>query len=130
MMELLTSADAWLAFCTLTALELILGIDNIIFISILVDRLPEKRREPGRRLGLFLAMFTRIGLLTVLSWLIGLTAPLFVVLSQQISGRDLILIAGGLFLLWKSTKEIHHLVQGAKEGTPEQSTAAFSGVII
>ncbi|AFM27806.1 TerC family protein [Desulfomonile tiedjei] len=130
MLDLLTSADAWLAFCTLTALELILGIDNIIFISILVDRLPEKRREVGRRLGLFLAMFMRIGLLTTLSWLIGLTAPLFILMGQEISGRDLILISGGLFLLWKSTKEIHHLLEGEKEGTPSQLTAAFSGVII
>lgn len=130
MLELLTSADAWMAFVTLTALELVLGIDNIIFISILVDRLPEKRREFGRRLGLFLAMFMRIALLSALSWLIGLTAPLFTVLRQEISGRDLILIGGGLFLLWKSTKEIHHLLEGEKEGTPKQLTAGFWAVIM
>jgi predicted tellurium resistance membrane protein TerC len=130
MLDLLTSADAWFAFLTLTALELVLGIDNIIFISILVDRLPEKRREFGRRLGLFLAMFMRIALLSVLSWLIGLTAPLFTILSQEISGRDLILIGGGLFLLWKSTKEIHHLFEGEKEGVPKQVKAGLSSVIL
>jgi predicted tellurium resistance membrane protein TerC len=130
MLELLTSTDAWIAFITLTALELVLGIDNIIFISILVDRLPEKRREFGRRLGLFLAMFMRIALLSVLSWLIGLTAPLFTVLRQEISGRDLILIGGGLFLLWKSTKEIHHLLEGEKEGVAKQLHAGFSAVIM
>jgi predicted tellurium resistance membrane protein TerC len=131
MLELLTSTEAWIAFVTLTALELVLGIDNIIFISILVDRLPEKKREFGRRLGLFLAMFMRIGLLSVLSWLIGLTAPLFTVLRQEISGRDLILISGGLFLLWKSTGEIHHLLEGTKEGVvPKNLKAGFSAVII
>jgi predicted tellurium resistance membrane protein TerC len=130
MLELLTSADAWMAFLTLTALELVLGIDNIIFISILVDRLPEKRREFGRRLGLFLAMFMRIALLSALSWLIGLTAPLFTVLRQEISGRDLILIGGGLFLLWKSTKEIHHLLEGEKEGAPKRLGTGFSAVIL
>ncbi len=130
MLELLTSTDAWIAFITLTALELVLGIDNIIFITILVDRLPEKRREFGRRLGLFLAMFMRIALLSVLSWLIGLTAPLFTILRQEISGRDLILIGGGLFLLWKSTKEIHHLLEGQREGVTKQLQAGFSAVII
>lgn len=131
MLELLTSTEAWIAFVTLAALELVLGIDNIIFISILVDRLPEKRREFGRRLGLFLAMFMRIALLSVLSWLIGLTAPLFTILGQEFSGRDLILIAGGVFLLWKSTKEIHFLIEGEKqEGIQKQLTATFSAVIL
>jgi predicted tellurium resistance membrane protein TerC len=130
MLELLTSTEAWIAFVTLTALELVLGIDNVIFISILVDKLPEKKRELGRRLGLFLAMFMRIALLSALSWLIGLTAPLFSVLRQEISGRDLILIAGGLFLLWKSTKEIHLLLEGTKEGIPNGSKAGFWAVII
>src|SRR3954469_9981610 len=104
-MELLASPEAWIAFATLTVLELVLGIDNVIFISILVDKLPPQRREVARRVGLFLAMFMRIGLLLVLSWLVGLTAPLFTVLGQEISGRDLILIGGGLFLLYKSTME-------------------------
>src|SRR5690606_2291949 len=114
-MELLTQPDAWIAFLTLTALELVLGIDNVIFISILVDRLPRERREVARRIGLFLAMFMRIGLLFTLSLIVGATAPLFTVLDLEISGRDLILIAGGLFLLWKSTKELHHLVEGVEE---------------
>src|SRR5215208_2788636 len=112
MIELLSSPEAWIAFATLTLLELVLGIDNVIFIAILVDKLPEDRREIARRVGLFFAMFMRIGLLLVLSWLVGLTAPLFTVVKQEISGRDLILIAGGLFLLWKSTVEIHQLIEG------------------
>ena len=113
MIELLLDPQAWIAFLTLTALGLVLGIDNIIFISILVDKLPKERRELARRIGLFLAMFMRIGLLFILSWIVGLTDPLFSLFRQNISGRDLILIAGGLFLLWKSTKEIHQLLEGA-----------------
>src|SRR3970040_2234683 len=107
MTELLLNPQAWIAFATLTALELVLGIDNIIFISILVDKLPPAQRERARRIGLFGAMFMRIGLLLVLSWMVGLTASLFTVLGEEISGRDLILVAGGLFLLWKSVGEIH-----------------------
>ena len=103
-MELLTSPESWIAFATLTALELVLGIDNIIFISILVDKLPAARRQFARRLGLFLAMFMRIGLLAVLSWLAGMSTPLFTVpiIEHGMSGRDLILAGGGLFLVWKS----------------------------
>jgi predicted tellurium resistance membrane protein TerC len=112
MIELLSDPQAWIAFITLTGLELVLGIDNIIFISILVDKLPDKQRDTARRLGLFLAMFMRVGLLLVLSWIVGLTEPLFTVLQFKISGRDLILILGGLFLIWKSTKEIHQLLEG------------------
>jgi predicted tellurium resistance membrane protein TerC len=130
MTDLLTSADAWIAFITLTALELVLGIDNVIFISILVDRLPDKRRGFARRLGLFLAMFMRIALLLALSWLIGLTAPVFTVLNHGISGRDMILIAGGLFLLWKSTGEIHQVFQGEGEKVAPKVAAGFSAVII
>jgi predicted tellurium resistance membrane protein TerC len=129
MIELLSSPEVWLAFFTLTALELVLGIDNIIFISILVDKLPLAQREFARRIGLFLAMFMRIALLFLLSWIVGLTAPLFTVLTNEISGRDLVLILGGLFLLWKSTMEIHQLLEG-KEG--EASTAVratFASVI-
>ncbi|MFO1323913.1 MAG: TerC family protein [Burkholderiales bacterium] len=129
MLELVTSPEAWIAFATLTALELVLGIDNVIFISILVDKLPVERREFARRLGLFLAMFMRIGLLLVLSWLVGLTAPLFAVLGQEISGRDLILIGGGLFLLWKSTMEIHQLMEG-EEGHASSSVKATFGAVI
>src|SRR5215203_4836028 len=112
MLELLTDPQAWIALATLTALELVLGIDNIVFISILVDKLPEAQRSRARRIGLFMAMFMRVGLLLVLSWIIGLTAPLFTVLGQEISGRDLILIGGGLFLIWKSTVEIHQSMEG------------------
>ena len=115
----LTDPQIWIAFLTLTALELVLGIDNIVFISILVDRLPQQQQKRARQIGLFMAMFLRIALLLVLSWIIGLTAPLFTAFRQEISGRDLILIAGGLFLLWKSTHEIHHSLEGVEGGTDE-----------
>ncbi|MFM8881306.1 MAG: TerC family protein [Betaproteobacteria bacterium] len=130
MIDLLFSPEAWIAFATLTALELVLGIDNIIFISILVDRLPAQQREIARKLGLAMAMFMRIGLLLVLAWIIGLVAPLFTVLGQAISGRDLILISGGLFLVWKSTTEIHHAIEGAETTTQTKSSAVFSSVIL
>ena len=129
MIELLASPEAWIAFATLTALELVLGIDNVIFISILVDKLPPERRDVARRIGLFLAMFMRIGLLLVLSWLVGLTEPLFTITRFEISGRDLILIAGGLFLLWKSTVEIHQLMEG-EEGEESSNVKATFGAII
>ena len=129
-MELLADPQAWIAFVTLTVLELVLGIDNVIFISVLVDRLDPARRELARRLGLFLAMFMRIGLLFLIAWIAGLTAPLFTVLAQAISGRDLILIAGGLFLLWKSTGEIHQLLEGERGGASAAAGATFSAVIL
>ncbi len=130
MLDLITSADAWIAFVTLTALELVLGIDNVIFISILVNKLPATKRNPARRLGLFLAMFMRIALLSVLSWLVGLTQPLFTVLRNEFSARDLILISGGLFLLWKSTKEIHQALEGDDHGVSGVVRAGFWGVIV
>jgi predicted tellurium resistance membrane protein TerC len=130
MMELLTDPQAWVAFATLTALELVLGIDNVIFISILVDRLPVGQRERARRIGLLGAMFMRIGLLLVLAWIIGLTAPLFAVLGQEISGRELILILGGIFLLWKSTGEIHQLLEGAEESPAAVKVRASFGALI
>jgi predicted tellurium resistance membrane protein TerC len=132
MMELLADPQAWIAFVTLTVLELVLGIDNVIFIAILVDKLEPARREVARRLGLFLAMFMRIGLLFLLAWMAGLTAPLFVVplLGQEVSGRDLILIAGGLFLIWKSTVEIHQLLEGERGEASAASRATFSSVIL
>jgi hypothetical protein len=114
-MELLTDPQTWIAFATLTALELVLGIDNIIFISILVDKLPLEKREFARRIGLFMAMFMRIGLLLLLSVIVGLVEPLFTAFGQAISGRDLILILGGLFLIWKSTGEIHQSLEGEEE---------------
>jgi predicted tellurium resistance membrane protein TerC len=129
MLELLTQPEAWIAFFTLTALELVLGIDNIIFISILVDRLPRGQREVGRRLGLFLAMFMRIALLLSLSWVVSARTPLFTITSQEISGRDLILILGGLFLLWKSTKEIHHLVEGTEDDGQKSAASTFGANI-
>jgi predicted tellurium resistance membrane protein TerC len=127
-MELLTDPQAWIAFFTLTALELVLGIDNVVFISILVDKLPHGRRELARRTGLFLAMFMRIALLFLLSWLIGLTEPLFKI-GQHISGRDLILIGGGLFLLYKSTVEIHQLLEGEAGERSARVPATFAGVL-
>ena len=130
MMELLTDPQAWIAFDTLTALELVLGIDNIVFISILVDKLPKEQRELARKIGLFMAMFMRIGLLLVLSWIIGLVAPLFTVLGQEISGRDLILIGGGLFLIWKSTGEIHQSLEGEEGHSSGAVKATFAAVIL
>ena len=130
MLELLTDPQAWIALVTLTALELVLGIDNVIFISILVDKLPRQQRETARRLGLFMAMFMRIGLLLLLSWIVGLVAPLFTVLGQAISGRDLILIGGGLFLIWKSTSEIHQSLEGAEGHGSSAVKATFAAVIV
>ena len=126
---MLTDPQVWLAFVTLTALELVLGIDNVIFISILVDKLEPRRRELARRVGLFLAMFMRIALLGALSWLVGLREPLFAVLGHEISGRDLILIGGGLFLLYKSTVEIHQLLEGEEGSASAAVRATFAAVI-
>jgi predicted tellurium resistance membrane protein TerC len=130
MMELLADPQAWIAFVTLTALELVLGIDNVIFISILVDKLPPERREVARRVGLFLAMFMRVGLLLILSWIVGLTAPLFTLWRWEISGRDLILILGGIFLIYKSTKEIHQLLEGEEGGDAKAVGSSFAQVIV
>ncbi|MDZ7685791.1 MAG: TerC family protein [Gammaproteobacteria bacterium] len=130
MMELLTNPAAWTAFFTLTALELVLGIDNIVFISILVERLPERQRDLARRIGLGLAMLMRIALLLVLSWLIGLSAPLFAIWENEISGRDLILIAGGLFLLWKSTTEVHQLLEGEAGEKSARVPATLAGILV
>jgi predicted tellurium resistance membrane protein TerC len=129
-MELLANPQAWIAFATLTALELVLGIDNIIFISILVDKLPKEKREFARRVGLFMAMFMRIGLLMVLAWIVGLVTPLFSVLGKEISGRDLILILGGLFLIWKSTSEIHQSLEGEEGHAAGKAAATFTAVIL
>jgi predicted tellurium resistance membrane protein TerC len=128
-MEWLADPNAWIALATLTALEIVLGIDNIIFISILVGRLPEHRRNLARRLGLGLAMVLRIALLLSLAWIMTLTAPLFT-LGKEISGRDLILLAGGLFLLWKSVHEIHNSLEGDSDGGGGGTGAAtFAGVL-
>jgi predicted tellurium resistance membrane protein TerC len=117
--EILTDPEAWVSFLTLTFLEIVLGIDNIIFLSILVSHLPRELQPRGRTLGLAFAMITRIGLLFSLTWLIGLTQPWFVVLGEEISGRDLILFAGGLFLLVKSVNEIHAALEGVEHGPVE-----------
>ena len=112
MFEWFASPEAWIALGTLTALEIVLGVDNIIFISILCGRLPEHQRAKARTIGLMFAMLTRIGLLFTLTWLMTLTAPLFSLFSHELSGRDMILVAGGLFLIWKSVHEIHNSLEG------------------
>jgi predicted tellurium resistance membrane protein TerC len=124
-MELVTDPQAWLAFITLSALEIILGIDNIIFISVLVGRLPPEQRKKARNFGLLLAMGSRIALLLSIVWLIGLTKPWFTVFGNEISGRDLVLILGGLFLLAKSVTEIHHTLEGAAEQKSARVFAQF-----
>ncbi|PKO94428.1 MAG: hypothetical protein CVU16_02825 [Betaproteobacteria bacterium HGW-Betaproteobacteria-10] len=129
MLELLLLPEIWIAFLTLTALELVLGIDNIIFISILVDKLPKEKQEIARRIGLFLAMFMRIGLLLVLSWIVGLTEPVLTLFGFSVSGRDLILIVGGLFLIWKSTGEVHQLLEGEEGAESHKVASSFAGVI-
>jgi len=115
MFEWIASPEAWVALATLTALEIVLGIDNIIFLSILVGRLPEHKRAAGRTLGLAFAMLTRLALLFSLTWVMGLTQPFMSPFGYDISGRDLILIGGGLFLLYKATIEIHQSVEGDSE---------------
>ncbi len=122
----LNSPEAWISLLTLAALEIVLGIDNIVFISILVDKLPEEQRARGRFLGLALAMVTRILLLLSITWVMRLNAPLITVLEAEITGKDLILILGGLFLLAKSTREIHHKIEGDVEGDLRQKAAGAS----
>jgi len=117
LIELLADPAVWLSFLTLTLLEIVLGIDNIIFLSILVSKLPPELQQRGRVLGLAFAMVTRIGLLFSITWLARLTTPLFTVIGEEISGRDLILFLGGLFLLVKSVSEIHGALEGAESGT-------------
>ena len=129
-MDLITSPQAWIAFGTLTALELVLGIDNIIFISILVDKLPSEKREIARRIGLFMAMFIRIGLLLVLSWIVGLVEPMLTVMGHEVSGRDAILLLGGLFLIWKSTTEIHETLEGKEDEQASSSKSTLLSVLL
>lgn len=130
-METLLNPEVWIALATLTALELVLGIDNIIFISILAGRLPPEQRNKARRLGIALAAITRLGLLLTIAWIVGLTAPLFSVLGHEFSWRDLILIGGGLFLIAKATHEIHQKLEGAGDsgGAGAAVTASFTAVI-
>ncbi len=129
-MEWIADPQSWIALLTLTALEIVLGIDNIIFIAILAGKLPQEQQAKGRTIGLFLAMFTRIGLLFSLTWMMKLTTPLFSVLSHDISGRDLILIIGGLFLLGKSTLEIHDKLEGEEHQREVKSGVSFANTII
>src|SRR5688572_21237292 len=121
-MELLTNPETWIALLTLTALEIVLGIDNIVFISIMAGKLPPEQRARARTIGLAAAMIMRIGLLFTISFIVGLTAPLFEVLGHPFSGRDLILIGGGLFLIAKSTFEIHERLEGAESHAAADST--------
>lgn len=131
MMDQLFSAEALIALLTLTALEIVLGIDNIIFISILAGKLPAAQQARARFLGLALAMGSRVALLLSLAWIMRLTAPLFTVIGQEISGRDLILLLGGLFLLWKATREIHDRLEGpAHEQRSTGGVASFGGVLL
>ena len=125
MTDLLLTPEPWIALATLTTLEIILGIDNIIFITILVDRLPEKQRSSARKIGLTLAMCTRIALLLSITWVMSLTVPLFSFLQQEVSGRDLILLGGGLFLLAKATHEIHACLEPADSSEPQLKTRGY-----
>ncbi len=129
-MDWISSPEAWVALATLTVLEIVLGIDNIVFISILSDRLPPSQRNRARQLGLAGAMIGRIGLLLSIAWVMGLTETLFTVLDREVSGRDLILIAGGMFLLFKATREIHHKLEGEEEEDRERRWGTtFAGVL-
>jgi predicted tellurium resistance membrane protein TerC len=123
------SAEGWIALATLTILEIVLGIDNIVFISILSSKVRQEDRGRARRIGLSLAMFIRIGLLWSITWVIRLTAPLFTTLGQEISGRDLIMLVGGLFLIAKSTHEIHDKLEGDEGERGTRAAASFAGVI-
>jgi predicted tellurium resistance membrane protein TerC len=129
-MDWITDPHAWIALATLTALEIVLGIDNIIFISILTGKLPRRRQPRARVTGLGLAMISRIGLLLTLTWIMGLTRPLLSVLGNPISGRDLILIGGGLFLLVKSTLEIHEKLEGKEARRTARVSSSYAGILI
>jgi predicted tellurium resistance membrane protein TerC len=129
-MEALLNPQSWIALLTLTSLEVILGIDNIVFISILAGKLPGTQAARARQVGLLIALVTRILLLLSIAWIIGLTEPLFDVFGQEISGRDLILLVGGLFLLGKSTREIHERLEGETEHAGPKVVPSFSGVVL
>jgi predicted tellurium resistance membrane protein TerC len=131
MLELIADPNAWLAFATLASLEVVLGIDNLIFISILAGKLPPERQAHARRMGILAALVSRLALLFALTWILRLTAPLFTVLETEISGKDLVLILGGLFLIYKATKEIHDKLEGGEHGggAAAAAGASFAAVI-
>ncbi|HWO87678.1 MAG TPA: TerC family protein [Gemmatimonadales bacterium] len=129
-MEWIADPQIWIALVTLSVLEIVLGIDNVIFISILAGKLPEGQRARARRLGLGAAMLTRVLLLLSLTWMMRLTSPLFAVFGHDVSGRDLILIAGGLFLIFKATREIHEKLEGEEGHKSGKVAASFAGVIV
>jgi len=129
-MDWMTNPEAWIAFATLLALEIVLGIDNVVFISILAGKLPANQQAKARYLGLALAMVTRIILLFSISWMVRLTAPLFTVFAMEISGRDLIVIVGGLFLIGKSTHEIHQKLEGERGQVSARVAPTFTGVLV
>jgi predicted tellurium resistance membrane protein TerC len=132
-MEWLTDPAIWISLLTLTGLEIVLGIDNVIFISILAGKLPVEQQEKARKVGLSLALITRILLLMSLTWIMGLTRPLFTVpvIAREISGRDLVLIIGGLFLIWKSVREVHEKLEDADgHANPSRSRVSFAAVIV
>lgn len=129
-MEIFLTSEAWIALLTLTFLEIVLGVDNIIFISIISDRLPESQQKRARTLGLSLALVMRIGLLLALTWIIGFTEPLFTIFDHGFSGKDIILLIGGLFLIGKSTTEIHHTLEGDEHEAKEKKTASFGTIIL
>jgi predicted tellurium resistance membrane protein TerC len=132
-MDSLTDPQIWISLLTLTGLEIVLGIDNVIFISILAGKLPVEQQERARRLGLSLALITRVLLLMSLTWIMGLTRPLFTlpVVDQEVSGRDLVLLIGGLFLIWKSVREVHEKLEDADgHANPGGRRVSFAGVIV
>jgi predicted tellurium resistance membrane protein TerC len=128
--ELLTDPDTWIALITLTTLEVVLGIDNIVFISILAGKLPVEQRKRARQVGLFAAMGMRILLLLAIGWVVGLTEPLFAIGDRDVSGRDIILIGGGLFLLAKATWEIHGRLEGEEHASNVKAASSFASVIV
>ena len=129
-MTWIASPDTWIALVTLTVLEIVLGIDNIVFISILAGKLPAARQARARTLGLALAMLTRVALLLSLTWMMRLTSPLFAVFDHEISGRDLILMVGGVFLIWKSTHEIHQRLEGESDSHRTPAVVTMTGVLV
>jgi predicted tellurium resistance membrane protein TerC len=129
MAEFLTDPQVWASLLTLTALEIVLGIDNLIFLSIVSGRLPKHQQASARRIGLALALLGRIALLFSLTWLIGLTEPIFAVLGLEVSWRDLVLAGGGLFLLVKGTMETHHMLEGHEEGAGEGTTTWLAAIV-